>query len=171
MPVYLLEKDSVHWPSGNTNPLQRPQGHKEGQMFPASDLFIPSQSYFTPLSCSMLLRTRTHRSAEVCPLCISHTHPTHRLPPPVGTCVRKSMQCVCVCAVARLCLILCNPQSAACQVSLSMGSRRQEYWSGLPFPSLGDLPNSGTEPLSRHCLHWQAESLPLSLPWEAQEHS
>ena len=27
-----------------------------------------------------------------------------------------------------------------------MGFSRQEYWSGLPFPSLGDLPNPGTEP-------------------------
>ena len=29
-----------------------------------------------------------------------------------------------------------------------MGFSRQEYWSGLPFPSLGDLPDPGTEPLS-----------------------
>ena len=32
------------------------------------------------------------------------------------------------------------------QAPLSMGFSRQEYWSGLPFPSSGDLPNSGTEP-------------------------
>ena len=32
--------------------------------------------------------------------------------------------------------------------SLSMGFSRQEYWSGLPFPSSGDLPNSGIEPES-----------------------
>ena len=35
---------------------------------------------------------------------------------------------------------------------------RQEYWSGLPFPSLGDLPDPGIEPTSA-C---QADSLPLS---------
>ena len=35
------------------------------------------------------------------------------------------------------------------QASLSMGFPRQEYWIGLPFPSLGDLPNPGTKPLSR----------------------
>ena len=29
-----------------------------------------------------------------------------------------------------------------------MGFSRQEYWSGLPFPSLGDLPNPGIEPRS-----------------------
>ena len=73
--------------------------------------------------------------------------------------------------VAKLCLILVNPWTVAHQAPLFMKLRRQEYWTGLPFPSLGDLPNSGIEPTSRHCLHWQAESLPLSLPWEAQEHS
>ena len=31
---------------------------------------------------------------------------------------------------------------------LSMGFPRQEYWSGLPCPPLGDLPNPGTEPVS-----------------------
>ena len=34
----------------------------------------------------------------------------------------------------------------ACQASLSMGFSRQEYWSGLPFPSPGDLRNPGIEP-------------------------
>ena len=34
------------------------------------------------------------------------------------------------------------------QAPLSMGFSRQEYWSGLPCPPPGDLPNSGTEPMS-----------------------
>ena len=34
------------------------------------------------------------------------------------------------------------------QASPSMGFSRQEYWSGLPFPSSGDLPNPGIEPMS-----------------------
>ena len=40
-----------------------------------------------------------------------------------------------------------------------MGFFGQEYWSGLPFPSPGDLPNPGIEPMSPA---WQADSLPLS---------
>ena len=36
-----------------------------------------------------------------------------------------------------------TPWTVAYQVSLSMGFSRQEYWSGLPFPSPGDLPNLG----------------------------
>ena len=41
-----------------------------------------------------------------------------------------------------------TPWTAAGQASLSMGSSRQEYWSGLPFPTPGDLPDPGTEPTS-----------------------
>ena len=37
-------------------------------------------------------------------------------------------------------------QPCGCQAPLSMEFSRQEYWSGLPFPSSGDLPNSGIEP-------------------------
>ena len=38
-----------------------------------------------------------------------------------------------------------------------MGFPRQEYWSGLPFPPPGGLPDPGIEP---HLLRWQADSLP-----------
>ena len=41
-----------------------------------------------------------------------------------------------------------NPWTVALQAPLSMGFPRQEYWSGLLFPSPGDLPNSRTEPMS-----------------------
>ena len=40
------------------------------------------------------------------------------------------------------------PWTVAYQASLSTGFSRQEYWSGLPFPSPGDLPNPGIEPKS-----------------------
>ena len=41
-----------------------------------------------------------------------------------------------------------TPQAAAHQAFLSVGFSRQEYWSGLPCPSIGDLPDPGTEPTS-----------------------
>ena len=41
-----------------------------------------------------------------------------------------------------------TPWTVALQVPLSMGSSRQEYQSGLPFPSLGTLPDPGIEPTS-----------------------
>ena len=41
-----------------------------------------------------------------------------------------------------------TPWAVAHQAPLSMGFSRQEYWSGLPFPSKGDLPNAGIKPRS-----------------------
>ena len=41
-----------------------------------------------------------------------------------------------------------SPWTVAHQASLSMGLSRQEYWSGLPFPPPGDLPDPGIEPMS-----------------------
>ena len=43
---------------------------------------------------------------------------------------------------------LATPWTGACQAPLPMGFFRQEYWSGLPFPSPGDLPNPGIKPES-----------------------
>ena len=41
-----------------------------------------------------------------------------------------------------------TPWTAALQAPLSMEFTRQEYWSGLPFPSPGNLPDPGIEPVS-----------------------
>ena len=51
-----------------------------------------------------------------------------------------------------------TPWAITHQASLSMGFPRQECWSGLPFPSPGDLPNPGIEPASPN---WQGDSLLL----------
>ena len=50
--------------------------------------------------------------------------------------------------VAKSCLTLATPWTVACQAPLSMGFSRQEYWSGLPFPTSGPLPDPGIEPAS-----------------------
>ena len=53
------------------------------------------------------------------------------------------------CLVTQSCLTLCDPMDCiAHQASLSMEFSRQEYWSGLPFPSPGHVPDPGIEPLS-----------------------
>ena len=72
--------------------------------------------------------------------------------------------CVCVCAcvwIAQLCPTLVTPRTGACQAPLSMEFSKQEYWSGLPFPSPGDLPDLAMEPRSPAL---QADSLPFELP-------
>ena len=52
--------------------------------------------------------------------------------------------------------------TVSCQALLSIGFFRQEYWSGLPCPPPGDLPNPGTEPTSPVSPALQADSLLLS---------
>ena len=59
---------------------------------------------------------------------------------------QRHMLCVCAQSLSRV--QLCDPMDLAHQAPLSMGFFRQEYWSVLPFPPPGDLPNSGIEPTS-----------------------
>ena len=62
------------------------------------------------------------------------------------------------------------PWTVVYQASLSMGFSRQEYWSGLPFLSPGDLPNPGIKPRSPTL---QADVLPSEPPGfelKASEH-
>ena len=69
----------------------------------------------------------------------------------------------CVCARS-----LCDPVTVACQAPLSMVFSRQEYWSGLPCPPPGDLPQG----LNMHLLcllHWQMGSLPLAPPGKPKD--
>ena len=62
--------------------------------------------------------------------------------------------------VAKMCPTLMTPWTVAFQASLSMGFSRQEYWSWLPYPPPGDLPDPRIEPGSPA---FQADSLPTEL--------
>ena len=50
---------------------------------------------------------------------------------------------MCVYSVSSVVYDSATPWTVACQAALSVGFPRQEHWSGLPFPSPGDLPNPG----------------------------
>ena len=65
----------------------------------------------------------------------------------------------CCCLVVNMSNPFAIPWTIAPQVPLSTEFPRQEYWTGLLFPSTGDLPDPRIEPAS---LAWQAGSLPLS---------
>ena len=58
------------------------------------------------------------------------------------------MLCACVLTCFSHVQLFMTPWTVACQAPLSMGFSKQEYWSGLPCPPPGDLPNPGTEPES-----------------------
>ena len=57
--------------------------------------------------------------------------------------------------------LFATPGTVASQTLPSMGFSRQEYWSGLPFPSPGDIPDPGIKPVSPAL---QADSLPSEPP-------
>ena len=63
--------------------------------------------------------------------------------------------------VTELCPTLCDPMDCNPPGSSVMGFPRQEYWSGLPFPSPGDFSDPGIEPASSAL---QADSLPARPP-------
>ena len=76
-----------------------------------------------------------------------------------GVCVRaKSLQS---------CPTLCNLWTGALQALLFMGSSRREDWSGLPYPSPGDLSNSGIEPVALMSPALADEFFTTSATWEA----
>ena len=69
-------------------------------------------------------------------------------------CLCELLSCLVALSRVRLFVALCT---AARQAPLSVAFLRQEYWSGLPFPSPGNHPNPGIEPRSPAL---QADSLP-----------
>ena len=71
-------------------------------------------------------------------------------------------------ACSAICVLNCVwlfaiPWTVAHQAALSMEFSRQEYWSALPFPSPGDLPDWGIKPASLVFSALQVDSLPLCL--------
>ena len=63
--------------------------------------------------------------------------------------------------------LLATPWTVACQAPLSMRLSRQEYWSGLPFPSPGDLPDPGIEPESLESPALASGFFTTSASWQA----
>ena len=74
---------------------------------------------------------------------------------------------MCMLKSLRSCLTLCDPMDCSPSGSSVHGFSRQEYWSGLPFPSPGDLPDPGIKPMSPTL---QADSLPSEPPGKSMYH-
>ena len=71
---------------------------------------------------------------------------------------------LCACAMLSCVRLFSTPWTVACQAPLSGEFSRQEYWSRLPFPTPGGLPNSGTKLTS---LALPAGGFFTSVTWEA----
>ena len=70
---------------------------------------------------------------------------------------------MCMRSISQSCL---TPWTVAHLTPMSMGFSRQEYWSGLPFPSPGDLPDPGMEPMSPVASALAGGFFPSSTSWE-----
>ena len=90
------------------------------------------------------------------------------------TCLDPLKMClsyVCMCAVLghfSQVQLFVTPWTAAHQAPLSMGFSRQEYWSGLPCPPLGELPDLGIKPMSLMSPALSGRFLTTSTTWEAK---
>ena len=88
-------------------------------------LYFPQQLYSKVTKASLLSKIKLHITQDKC-----------------------TVHAQCVCLVVQLCPTLVTPQTVTFQAPVSMGFSRQAYWSGLPFPFPGDLPDPGIEPRS-----------------------
>ena len=109
---------------GGPSPSLRPLPPRK-QLLPLFH-FLPSQVSLPPSS----------PGVSAWPCCLLFEGETDR---PERVCTRAAQACI----FAQSCP---TPRTVARQDLLSMGFSRQEYWSGLPFPSPGDLPDPGMEP-------------------------
>ena len=138
-------RDQICFPPSNRAPALRPavnrvtgkSGSALGQAYAASAFSLRSLLYHTNGSRPTYRRLR------------DHTRQNQAVSAEVG----------------QSCLTLCNPMDCvAHQAPPSAELARQENWSGLPFPSPGDLPDPGTEPGSSTL---QADALPSEPPGKA----
>ena len=94
-----------------------------------------------PSSVEVSVQSSFRRKGEI--TCIYfYTYSVH-----VCTNVYKHIYIYAACILSRV-QVFATPWTVAHQAPLSMGFPRQEYWRGLPFSILGDLPEAGIEPTS-----------------------
>ena len=83
-----------------------------------------------------------------------------------------SLCCAVLCCAVLCCSVVSDSAiswTVVCQAPLSMEFSRQEYWSGMPFPTPGDLPDSGIEPVSLMCPALAGRFFTTSVTWEVRE--
>ena len=114
------------------------------------------------------------KSDKIC--CINHTRiEIRQVTFMLTTCLYVLHVCadelyVCVCVLRRFSPVqLCATLwTGACQAPVSLGFPRQEYWSGLPCPPPGDLPDLGIKPASLMSLALAGRFFTTSATWEAR---
>ena len=108
----------------------------------------------------------------MCGLWEKKNHPLHfklfsYYPKKITWAVGMKEGCACLLSPFSHVWLFVTPRTVACQTPLSMGLPRQEYWSGLPFPSPGDLSDTGIELVSPalQADSWSLSQLGSPLRW------
>ena len=159
---FLLEAPSPVWLPGFSAPV--PQADSRGAsgvaqvLFPVLSLWVAASTSQTPrcVSPAQLPFLDPHPPLSL----LGHLPGLHTTQPEGPQLFPRSTFSGGGGLVTQSCLTLSTPWTVACQGPLSMGFSKQEHWSGLPFPSPGDLPDPGIEPRSPI---FQADSLPTEL--------
>ena len=100
-----------------------------------------NRSDASPLQAQRMPATNTDRLANAYLFLLSSS-----LKDATRKCTALDIMCACVHSRFSWAPLFATPRAVAHQAPVSMGFSRQEYWSGFPFPSPGDLPDPGTEP-------------------------
>ena len=102
-----------------------------------------SPSYIQTLTHTYILSLHTYSCVTRLHSALTQTHTQRHITKHQNTHPYTQVSRCCCCLIAKSHLIVWDPMNCG---PLSMGFPRQEYWSGLPFPSLGDLANPGIKP-------------------------
>ena len=117
----------------------RPLGRNSGKIFRVVSLFESWSSVKDWWKqCIFFSRNCKYLSTHPPPPTLTHN--------PTPSCRGCVCLCVCVLSYFSRVRLFATPWTVAHQDPLSMGFSRQEYWSGLPFPPPGDLPDPEMEP-------------------------
>ena len=133
--------EGPYWQLGNCSvPLYI---HSSGWITPGASSWESQDHFFLCFSCSLIYLSLCHRVAFL-QICQNLLHPKALLAWFLS--LKPFLDSV-ICTLSRS--VVSNAVTSwtvAHQAPLFMGFSRQEYWSGLPFPSPGDLPDPGIEP-------------------------
>ena len=106
------------------------------ELSPLGPLPLQCRTATTRRSCALVLTLSSHGPPSGCVVCVLIFSSYEVC---VGACILSCFSPV---------QLFATLWTVACQAPLSLGFSRQKYWSGLPCPPPGDLPDPGTEPVS-----------------------
>ena len=142
----------IHYPPCSTSQSERNLRTASLTSYLLASIYYPGSLNTEPRhigKCFHLAIKGQSRFLETLPLQLYFWPSPFRLCPPLASSPGLSVVvcvCLCVCVPSRV-QLFATPRTVACQAPLSVEFLRQEYWNGLLFPPLGELPDPGIKPM------------------------